>query len=66
MSTEVFLPGTGRNCRLADLPDVRYDHTLNTVDSTAVLCGGGNSTGDTETYCLKFSQTSGFIIISIL
>ena len=63
-STEVFLPGTGQTCRLADLPDERWGHTLNTIDNTGVLCGGGGDT-DART-CLKFSQTTGVIIITIL
>jgi len=56
-SSEVFLPSTGQSCTVADLPAERYHHTLNTVDSTAVLCGGGRVA--TEKSCLQFSQASG-------
>jgi hypothetical protein len=63
-STEVFLPGTGQTCTLADLPDPRYDHTLNTLDNSGVLCGGGNG-GDAMPSCLQFSITTGVIIITI-
>ena len=63
-STDVFLPGTGQTCTLADLPEQRYSHTLNTLDSTGVLCGGGHR--DPRTSCLQFNQTSGVIIITIL
>ena len=56
-STEVFLPGTGKTCALADLPDKRYYHTLDTVGTTAVLCGG--EYGDARISCLEFSNTAG-------
>ena len=58
-STEVFLPGNGKTCALADLPDERYGHTLDTLRNTAVLCGGRY----TGTSCLQFSQDIGIIII---
>ena len=35
-SVEVFLPSTGQHCELPDLPDSRYEHTM---DSKTV-CGG--------------------------
>jgi hypothetical protein len=57
-STEVFLPGTGKTCALADLPDQRYEHTLDTVGTTVLLCGGGRS-AYARTSCLQFSQTTG-------
>ena len=65
-STEVFLPGTGKTCVQADLPDKRYHHTLDTVGTTIVMCGGWRWGGDIiDTSCLQFSQNTGFIIISI-
>jgi hypothetical protein len=63
-STEVFLPGTGKSCALADLPDDRYYTTLDTVSGTGILCGGGGS-DDTHTSCLQLNQTSGFILYHI-
>ena len=59
-STEVFLPGSGQTCALADLPDSRYFHTLDTVSNTGVLCGGGD-TAYTKTSCLQFNLTTGLL-----
>ena len=55
----MFLPGTGKTCALANLPDQRVGHTLDTVDTAPVLCAGVR----TENSCLQFSQTTGGIII---
>ena len=53
-STEVYIPDTGKTCSLPDLPEIRYDHTMDTLANTPVICGGG----DTYTSCLQFTPTS--------
>ena len=49
-SVEVFVPSTGRRCKLPELPERRYFHTM----EGTVLCGGeGDSDGST---CLSLTD----------
>ena len=50
-SVEVLFPSTNQSCSLPSLPDGRYDHTMDTMDSL-LLCGGSYS----PTTCLTFSS----------
>ena len=52
-STEVFIPDTGKTCRLSDLPQKYYDTTMNTLGNTPVICNGGYNQN-----CLQFTPTS--------
>jgi len=54
-STELYIPETGKSCFFKDLPNERSDHTMDTVDNTAVLCGEGSGR---YTNCLQYSPTS--------
>ena len=45
---EVFVPSTGKNCTLPDLPARRRFHTMEEM----VVCGGGYS----ETSCLSLTD----------
>ena len=57
-SVELFLPDTGKTCTLADLPEVRWGHTLTSQGaSLKLLCGGGSSYSS-RTSCLEFKQNS--------
>ena len=47
-SVEVYVPSTGQQCRLADLPDVRRYHTM----EAKTVCGGR----DTKTSCLTLTS----------
>ena len=52
-SVEVFVPSTGKNCTLPDLPASRSFHTMEEM----VLCGGGGNSGtSTRTSCLKLTD----------
>ena len=51
--TEVFIPSSGKSCRLPPLPDIRAMHSLNSVANLPVLCGGGY-----QKSCLRFAPTS--------
>ena len=51
ITTELFLPMTGKTCSLASLPSPRTGHTLNLVGSTIVLCSAKS--------CLQFQPSSG-------
>ena len=51
ITTELFLPVTGKTCSLASLPSPRTGHTLNLVGSTIVLCSAKS--------CLQFQPSSG-------
>ena len=53
MSAEAYNPHIQKVCKLANLPDGRYGHTL----CGGLLCGGGQGT---ERSCLKFGS-SGFV-----
>ena len=55
--TEVFIPSSGKSCRLPPLPDTRDWHSLNTVANLPVLCGGGYDAA-TQKSCLRFAPTS--------
>ena len=49
-SVEVFVPSTGRRCKLPELPERRYFHTMEGM----MLCGGeGDSDGST---CLSLTD----------
>jgi len=53
---ELFIPETGRSCRIPDLRDDRMGHTMDRVNNTVIICGG---VGDyTENTCLQFSSGS--------
>ena len=49
-SVEVYVPSTGQHCQLPDLPDRRYDHSMEKM----MVCGGGY--GDTFTSCLTLTD----------
>ena len=38
-SVEVYVPSTGQQCKLPDLPDMRYDHSM----EAKTVCGGGKT-----------------------
>ena len=52
VGNELYLPASGRSCKLPPLPDDRVGHT---VESGGLLCGGEN-TRDT---CLQWSSVTG-------
>ena len=52
-SVEVYVPSTGLQCKLPDLPDVRYGHTM----EAKTVCGGLKS-DDTKTSCITLNLTS--------
>ena len=49
-SVEVFVPSTGKNCTLPDLPASRSFHTMEEM----LVCGGDSS--ETQTSCLKLTE----------
>ena len=49
-SVEVYVPSTGQNCSLADLPAERWQHSM----EGSVVCGGYK--GDTRTSCLSLTD----------
>ena len=51
-TAELYLPSSGVSCSLPQLPDERWDHTM---ESSGLLCGGGG-TRDT---CLQWSPDTG-------
>merc|ERR1719186_1772130 len=55
-TVEVFIPDTGKTCSLSSLPDKRHTATLDTLDNTPVICGGGP--GNNQNECLQFTPTS--------
>ena len=54
-SSEIYLPSSGASCSLPQLPDVRTQHT---VEQTGLLCGGGITSGTSDS-CLQWSSDSG-------
>ena len=48
---EVYVPSSGQQCRLADLPDVRRGFSM----EAKTVCGGGIST-ETATSCLSLTS----------
>jgi len=55
-SVEMFLPETGRICRIHDLGDDRMGHTMDWVNNKVVICGGLEEY--TENSCIQFSEGS--------
>ena len=51
-SVEVYVPSTGQQCQLADLPDVRLQHSM----EAKTVCGGEDTT-DTGTSCLTLTSS---------
>ena len=51
-SVEVYVPSTTQQCRLADLPDVRRDHSM----EAKTVCGGTDTT-DVKTSCLTLTSS---------
>ena len=43
---------------MADLPEVRWGHTLTIQGPLRLLCGGGSSSSGARTSCLEFKQDS--------
>jgi len=39
-TTHVFIPSYNKTCAFPELPEQRFDHSLDTVGNTPVLCGG--------------------------
>ena len=57
-SAEVFLPWSNTTCQLPSLPDRRYRH----VQSSQLLCGGGDYDSSTRRSCLNWNkQTGGWV-----
>jgi len=55
-SVEMFIPETGRTCRIQDLGDDRMGHTMDWVNNKVVICGGVEEyTGNS---CIQFSGGS--------
>ena len=50
-SVEVYVPSSGQQCRLADLPDERSGHSM----EAKTVCGGTAIT-DTTTSCLTLTS----------
>ena len=50
-SVEVFIPSTGQGCSLPELPDERYDHTMDSL----LICGGGYDQPNISTTCMSFT-----------
>jgi len=55
-SVEMFVPETGRTCRVQDLGDDRIGHTMDWVSNQAVICGGLEE--NTWNSCIQFSSGS--------
>jgi len=55
-SVEMFLPETGRTCRILDLLDDRLGHTMDWVNNKVVICGGVEEY--TWNNCIQFSGGS--------
>ena len=58
LKTEVFIPETGKTCSLPGLPDMRKGHSMDTLGSTQVICGGGSFDAGTPSTCLQLTPTS--------
>ena len=51
-SVEVYVPSTGQQCQLSDLPDGREDHTM----EAKTICGGASKTTDTDLTCISLTS----------
>merc|ERR1712183_515417 len=52
-SVEVYVPSTGQHCQLPDLPEERWDQTMEKME----LCGGWSyNSDDTKTSCLTLTD----------
>ena len=49
-SVEVYVPSTGQQCKLPDLPDVRYVHTM----EAKTVCGGYET--EVRTSCITLTS----------
>ena len=57
-SVEVFIPKSGKRCSLSNLPEERYDSTLDTVAGVPILCGGHSQHSSKLTSCLQLTPVS--------
>ena len=57
-NVELFLPESGRTCKLPDLPSYYSFSTLDTFNGMPVMCGSQFGSSDASVTCIKLSPSS--------
>jgi len=58
VTTELFIPSTGKTCSIKDLPVGRYYHTLDQLEDGSLVACGGQGDSSTQKSCLRFEGSA--------